>query len=244
MNIHSNSQMFLDIETYPLKEGNFIDEYIKNSIDKRLKDPQKIEENKAKIISKFALSPITSMISMVGIKNADNIEIAINKEVIDYNKNIAFIDLLANEGISVVLFDNEKLLLEYIIDLINQAVMNSSIIVTFNGKKFDFPFILYRALINKTTNVIYSYKEYIKPYAFEPHFDLRQLLDEGSLNEISHIINNTDFNDANGADLIEMIDKNQYYDAVKKLVNDLEKTEKLFDSLKNWVSFKTYILEY
>lgn len=244
MNIQSNSQMFLDIETYPIKEGSFIDEYVKNSIDKRLKDPQKIEENKAKIINKFALSPITGMISMIGIKNANNIEIILNKDIIKYDEKDIFIELLAKEEISVILFENEKLLLEYVIDLINQAVMNASIIITFNGKKFDFPFILYRALINKTTNVIYNYKEYVKPYAFEPHFDLRQLLDEGSLNEISHIINNTDYSDANGADLIEMIDNNKYYDASKKLVNDLNKTEKLFDSLKNWVSFKTYIPEY
>lgn len=135
------SEIFIDIETIKSNESQEVLDIISSGIDlaaSNVKDKQlSIEKALEKIYSSLSLSPVTARIACIGYK-------------VDYDEP------------ECICYDSERdILLEFqkVLDQvftyepteydIKRFYKNK--IITFNGKKFDLPFIQYRSIVNNVS---------------------------------------------------------------------------------------------
>src|SRR5690606_35737261 len=97
-----------------------------------------ISKEKVKLFEKMALSPLTGRILTVGllsdspIPNADTVQI--------YDKQLHCI-VAGLDG------KDEKQIVEWTLDMLNDLYQDGHSLITYNGKKFDIPYIIQRAII-------------------------------------------------------------------------------------------------
>jgi len=183
----------LDIETIGV-DDIFSSRYIDRHVDKRLKDTKKIEENKVELKDKLALSPLTGRVILVGIA-VDGAEVFFN--------NASEVELLYKT-----------------IDFIHVAYNKGSRMITFNGKSFDIPFIVQRAIIHKIPFPIEVFSKLMYPYNHEYHIDIRSFFPKGTLNEIAYLLGDGGSIDDSSGNVIQ-----EYYE-VGKLKEIEEKCRK------------------
>lgn len=225
--------LVIDVETVrPKQIDERIEQLVNNKIDKRLKDKDKIEENKKKHLSSLALDPYVGCILMIGMKRQSQNIIMVNKEMINNEIDQNFIS-----GDTVIMYyDNEKHLLEEFNSMLNNYIANGGVIITFNGKEFDLPFVMIRSIINDTENIISSYFDLVHKYSHNMHVDLYNIFDK-SLKDIA-IAFNIEFSDISGKDIAELYENNRYEDIVNKNVEDLYQTEYIFNKSYKWFAHK------
>ena len=142
--------MIFDIETKLQKDNKIIDTLLNNvSAKKNLTDPDKIEKDitakRENIMNKAQLNPLLSEIAVVSVFSNDKIH--------SYSSN----SLTEKQMLTGLMRDIEN---DYYTD-----------IYTYNGKRFDIPYIIVRALHNDMSNNI----SYLKELKYK-HIDLYDLI--------------------------------------------------------------------
>jgi len=205
------AEVILDIETYQ-EIHPAIFEKMQADIRPRgnLKDPKKIEADieakKAALFDKAALSPLTGRIVAIGL--------ACQKEDgWDYTVKLA---KSAEEEAPML-----ESLNEYFGDFLCHQL------VTFNGRKFDLPFILARAMVHDIT-LTYRF-----PVGYDKnHADLRDILIEGSLDYWATLILGEAKN-GSAADVAGLVEENKWDELSTYCENDVALTVKIWERMKN-----------
>lgn len=222
----------IDIETVaPSENDEKVNALISNKLDKRLKDKEKIEENKKKVYNSLALDPYLGQILMIGIKS-DNNYVLINQSLVDRELDLNFIE----DRTVIQYYPDEKALLEEFNSSINEYIANGGVLITFNGKEFDLPYIFIRSVINNTEYIIPSYLDLIHRYSHNMHFDLYNILDK-SLSDIA-IAFNLNFDNISGNAIGDLYSAKKYEEIVSKNVKDLNYTKEIFDRMFKWIGHK------
>lgn len=183
--------LIIDIET---KSGNNVEESLTPFI-KTLKVSAKVKgnplaearerkENQQEVFEKALLSPVCSQILCIGV---NEIEIPQGGERIDI---LGDVGQKATRKWHFIIHPNEENMLRELHSLIR----NNSEYVTFNGRGFDFPFLMFRAAINRVPLALPIY-----PYnGKDRHFDLMV-----HLNSVSNL---------------HMLDRSMQYISLKKWI--------------------------
>ena len=155
----TNTFFSIDIETVPndavLRNGQ---DYLP-SIDKRLKDPKKIEaaeeELEERTVKFRSCDPAFGRIACIGVIKCHE-------------------DLVTGEiGITdrnAIIHKDEKVILESFWNLIRGTQFRT---LTYNGLNFDLPYIFLRSMIN---GVKTPERAELRKYSYFPHFDLMEAL--------------------------------------------------------------------
>lgn len=143
--------LVLDIETV----GQSVDDiperaldYLFASIAKDEPDPEELERRREDLISRFSLDPATGRIIVIGLYD------------IGRNAERTFVD------------NDEKALLSEFWDWLRGNVPET--LVTFNGKRFDVPYIHIRSAVHGLDPGVRLPNE---PGTFDRHFDVREALE-------------------------------------------------------------------
>ena len=132
----------IDIETIPQDINDFSEKQLKYL----LKDCKTDEEQNAKQ-TEFGLSALTGKICCIGVNITKN----------EHNsQSIAFLLGRHENNTSSNVYsyaENEKTLLNNFWSYISEEISKSKniLFITFNGRSFDFPFIMMRSAINEIT---------------------------------------------------------------------------------------------
>ncbi len=207
----SSSVAVLDIET--LSDIN--PEQLKSMVakiqpPKGWKDPVKIKAKRDKDISdmieKAALNPRTGRIAIVGVALRD---VKVESGGWDYR---IFVDRVADEGQLLKALDDH---------MFNNAVLN---LVTFNGRKFDLPYLSMRAMAHKL-RLLYRW-----PVGYHNrHTDMFDAFGkEGSLDSwIMGILGKS--KDISGAAVARLLEAGEFDEAADHCLDDIQNTAELYD---------------
>lgn len=228
--------MIFDIETVsPYDTDSFlpehIEEYLNDMVDKRLKDKDKIKENKSKVLSNLALDPYVGKIFIIGTY-VDIFKIYINRELLKSEIDTNFL----KENVAINYYDNEAQLIETFIDDVNNIIANNGILISFNGKEFDLPYLFIRAIVNNIYHPIMNYLDLINRYNYSYHIDLYNLFDT-KLKRLSLIFNIPSDN-LSGDSIGEFYNKQDYISIINKNTDDLNAIKVLYDKSISWFQYK------
>jgi DNA polymerase elongation subunit (family B) len=174
---------------------------------KNYKDPDKIatyiEREKANVLDKAALSPLTGRIIAVGlgIRRGSTWEQAV------------FVDKLGDEGA----------LLHAVDSVLDELVCGH--LVTFNGKRFDLPFLAARAMRHKMK---LAYRWPLGKY-HPRHIDLCDLLGSGSLDDWATAILDKP-KALLGSAIAELVKAEKWEDIRAHCLEDITLTAELFEA--------------
>ncbi len=114
--------------------------------------------------------------------------------------------------------------------------LNSPDIVSFNGKKFDLPFILHRSLINKVQMPRkIRMSDYLNKYRDTPHFDVYNWFDGGSLVEWSYKLGYSDSLQRDGNKIGGWYEQQQMNLIIDKNKIDLAQTYAIYQRIAGWL---------
>ncbi len=145
------SALILDIETVSQSEEEIPEralEYLFKSLERDAPEPEDLERRREDMISRFGLDPTTGRVIVIGLLDVET------------RAETAFSD------------DSEKELLTKFWDWL--AANEYEPYVTFNGKRFDIPFLNVRSAIHglAPSKVIPA-----DPLTTRPHFDVREVFE-------------------------------------------------------------------
>ncbi len=204
----------LDVETY--QDRNMKDDYrdfFGGKIGK-LVDPIKIKAKIKANQEKFALSPTTGEVILIGLLDGNGKEIQIGLDG-----------------------STEKVILEDGWRAINNLLKAGYRMVSYNGKAFDLPFLFIRGLINGIASTpTIAINTLTHPYNNHQHYDCFNVLGEGSLEQWNYLFGyGENYENINGAMIGEMFEKKEFAEIRAKNIGDLRKTGRLYELLKGWV---------
>jgi DNA polymerase elongation subunit (family B) len=137
--METNRVLVIDIETIPEQPEESLRPFLESvkggrSTDNPITQARKRDENVTKAIEKAALSPVSGKLLCMGIHSIDNptTAIGVTEQIFIYNK----------EG-------DEEIMLRTFVELLKEFGSYRFSFVTFNGRNFDFPFLMFRAAVNK-----------------------------------------------------------------------------------------------
>ena len=215
--VDSNKYFCIDIETYADDMKDDFNEYQKTKKSKTLVQPKAIEKAIAEAESKFALSPITGQIILIGIMNNDG-------KIQQYGLDGA----------------TEKVTLEDGWRAINMLMDDGYRMISFNGKSFDIPYMFRRAIIKgimlKPTIAV---NELTHPYSNFYHYDVYNVLEwnkAGSLEVWNYLMGFGTTFESEGNAIAEWYEKKEYSTILSKNQADLRKTGRIYEILKRWVT--------
>ena len=207
----------VDIETY---QDNSLPKLVEKFIERktqRLKDPSKIIEYTEKYRGELALSPLTGKIICINAIVAEDIDLPF-----DVLKPISKFSQIIDINESTL---TEEQLLKNFNDFIK--TVGSPLYLTYNGKKFDFPYIMIRA---SKYNINISLP--IELYKTERHIDLlNNFFGQGSLKEWGYFYGITDIDGSDGSEIAEMFEKGDYQSIQNKCYNDCLVTLNIYKKL-------------
>lgn len=195
--------------------------------NKRLVDPKKIDEDIEKSIEKFPLNPLTGKIILIGLVSDTQ-----------FNSFSFQADGFYYKQIGILKGEQEKDSLIDFWNIISNAIAGGHRVVTFNGKKFDFPFIFARSLYYGLTkpNIMRGYDALISKYNNVAHVDLFNIL--GDENKQSEWANKFIPNEPLSSDghLIPKWYENGDYEAIlNKNFYDLRCVFYLYKKIESWI---------
>jgi len=207
----------IDIETYrdtEMKED--YEEYCRNKTvrSKKIVQPAAVKKNREEAESKFALSPFTGQVILVGLLD-------------DNGKVIQF----GLDG------STEKVILQDAWRAINTLMNEGYRMISFNGKKFDIPYLFKRALINGVYSTpTVAINELTHPYNNFHHYDVFNVLgDEGSLERWNYLFGfGTEFQ-GEGNEIGKWYEEKKLDVIRQKNIADIRKTGRVYELLKDWV---------
>jgi len=227
-----------DLESYKdVEDTNYIS-WKSNNIQApgNYKDPAKIAENiaqqKAELADKFALSPLTGKIILIGML-MDKLPPLYETDKTSYTTYSVGGTTMHYIGLS----DNdESVLLSKWWDIFSFHNLNSPTIVSFNGKKFDLPFILHRSIIKKAlVPRRIKMSDYLNKYRNDPHFDVYNWFDGGSLVEWSYRLGITDSLVRDGNKIGSWYEAGQMNVIADKNKIDLAQTFSIYQRVRDWL---------
>jgi len=197
-----------------------VEHILSRKSDKRLKDPQKIEENRDKIISELGLSPLTGKIIFIGVCISRTNEPSVSTHSFGLDGK-----------------SERETLIEFW-EFLNQVLSEDNWVkfVTYNGKEFDIPFILIRSTILNITNKVFKIST--TPYSVDSHIDLflNVFGKKSTLNEWAFRYNLILSPDRIGGDMVQGLLNLGDFETIKsKCLEDCEITLKLYEKVKNIV---------
>ena len=224
--------LILDIETYKdLSDLNYINWKLSGiKAPSNYKDPAAIQrfvdDQKIKVADDFGLSPLTGKIILIGLL-FDKLPTVSTVEYTKYSLNGQEVYYAGLQG-------DEKQLLEQFWQLFSWFDLNDSPLVTYNGKAFDFPFILHRTLITKASIPRrISTDQYLAKYKTTKHVDLFNWFNGGSLVEWSYRLGKTDSLQRDGYKIAEWYEQGQMNLIIDKNKIDLAQTASIYNSIKD-----------
>jgi hypothetical protein len=229
--------LVLDIETYKdVADTNYVNWKLSGvTAPGNYKDPASIEryvaEQKVKEVSKFALSPLTGKIILIGMLT-DKVPSLPEDQYTKYmvgekNTPVYYIGLADTD---------EKTLLSRFWQIFSWFNLNDSPLVSFNGKAFDLPFILHRTLITKALIPRkISIDQYLAKYKNSPHFDLFNWFGGSSLVEWSYRFGITDSLQRDGNKIGDWYEQGQMNLIIDKNKLDIAQTLSLYNAVKDWL---------
>lgn len=222
--------MVLDIETASdLSDENYTSWKSSALVDKRLVDPIKIEKAKNESTDKFALSPLSGkvILAMVLTDNPDALGDTVK---------------ILGKDCSITTFNDnsEPKLLCDLFDHIEAAFDNGQVLVTYNGRTFDLPFLMKRAVIQEVSRPTHlPYKELIAKYNSYNHIDLFQVLNDygqySSLSEWAYRIGASNDLTSDGAKVATWYKMGEMSKIVDHCKEDVIKTYLLLQAVKGWI---------
>lgn len=229
--------LVLDIETYKdLSDVNYTNWKLSNiSAPSNYKDPSVIEryvtEQKSKESDKFALSPLTGKIILIGLLT-DKVpplnENDFSKYLID-NKEVYYIGITGEERHILTTFWK----------LFAWFGINDSILVTYNGKEFDLPFIIKRTLIVNaeidSTMKRIDMNNYLMKYKNTPHLDLYNWLGSGSLVEWSYRLGLSDSLQRDGNKIGGWYEQGQMETIINKNKLDVAQSYSIYNKIEGLI---------
>lgn len=217
--------LFFDIETYADVNSVLLEKQMADiSAPSNYKDPVKIssyiEEQKKKVMSELALSPMTGKIITIGMMDDTGKLFQLSPEL-----------------------DEERMLTKFWTEFGEIFENNAKVkLVSFNGKKFDLPFLLIRTaklMIQKPESLdLFIPSDYLKKYDTQFHFDLYEnhfSAFKGGLKAWASFFLDADYE--SGAQVAEMYESGRYSEIVEYNYRDLLRTKGLYDSIKHWVGY-------
>lgn len=211
---HTNppTDLVIDIETYQdIPPAVLEAKTAKIQPPKNWKDPDKIaayiEDAKAKIVRQAALSPLTGRVVAVGLglRRAD--------EQWEFG---CFVDRTGGE-------DD---LLREVDDALSE--IEHGHLITFNGTRFDLPFLVARAMRHGLT---LRYRWPVVRYS-KRHIDLCQLLGDGSLSEWAALVLG-EGKTGSGADVAGLVEAERWDDLRNYCLEDVRITARLFEAYED-----------
>lgn len=141
----------LDIETVGQRVEDIPEralEYLYRSLARDRPEPEELEARKAELIERFGLDPTTGRVIVIGLVESES-------------------------GVEKTFHDSseKKLLSEFWRWL---AAERPSVVVTFNGKRFDVPFLNIRSAVHGLEPRVVIPMD---RYSTSPHFDVREVLE-------------------------------------------------------------------
>lgn len=222
------SRMVFDIETlaYPFASfGTEQQEYLTRAA--------KSEEERADIIQKLALTPLTAQVLAIGMLNPDT-----NQGKV-YYQGPGDIEASADGGLVMLVPCSEQ----EILDQFWKSVQHYRQIITFNGRGFDCPFIMLRSAllgVKPTRNLMGS------RYAVNEHCDLlEQLSFYGATRKFSLDFYCTSFGitspkaeGISGRDVARLYEERRFRDIAEYCMRDVKATAELFRRWSANLSFE------
>lgn len=214
--------LIIDIETYRNVDNLPFLKYKMGDIQPpaNYKDPEKIAQYKAeqtvKLYEKAALSPLTGKIILIGM----------------YSERASF---LTTMPISLELdpyFMNEQTMLAKFWDILDN---NADIIVSYNGKQFDMPFIYARSLLVGVKPTV-AWNDLCNKYNNRIHIDLFQMLGEGRLQEWAYLIGATNTLDSEGNMVGKWFEQGDYQSVIDHCHADLLNTFAVAEKVVPWMT--------
>ncbi len=231
--------LVLDIETYfyqdsdpayfAYKSGNITAPSTYKNPDKIL---SYIEGKKKAMAEKAALDPRLSNIILVGMLCNENLT-----DSFSYNENSKiyerFIGLPPAPNPDI----NEVRLLSETIITIHKALTRGHKLITYNGKKFDLPFIFKRLLIRQIPPpATISILNLMNKYNNESHVDLFSILEEGSLSEWAYLLGQSlELGGDTGNDIANYMEIHEYDKIITKNKSDVYRTLSIYEAIKGWL---------
>lgn len=205
----------LDIETVGAVSNEMRDYLIdKLKAPGNVKDPEKIKrsiaEKAAAIDEKAALSPLTGEVAIVGLAYSDSSHV----EVIS-----------AKDG------GEERLLVTLILRLGSLRADGPLTLVTYNGKRFDLPFLAARAAIR---GIFFPVGSRLPSAYSREHIDLYDVLGEGSLEQWA-IALGMPRKKIPGAEIPRLIQDGKWEEAEEHCLEDIKVTLALYNKVASVV---------
>lgn len=222
----------IDIETSKdVADQNYIAWKLSNiKAPSNYKDPTAIEKNigeqKLRAMEEFALSPLTGKIILIGMmfdKMPNNLA---EGEYITYSVSGKPVHVIHLEG-------EETVILGKFWNLFSWFQLNDTVLVTYNGKAFDLPFIMNRTLITKSLIPRkIPMQDYLSKYRHTPHLDLFNWFGSGSLVEWAYRLGISDSLVRDGFKIPKWYEEGRM-DLIKdKNLIDLAQTTAIYQSVK------------
>lgn len=215
-----------DIETAKDNlESNQLAWFASKRVDKRLKDPVKIDQSMAEVVSKFGLSPLTGKIILIGI-------IADNKLADGFEPlGDMFLCQLGLNGTTEL--EN----LSAFWHIISTGLSQGHRLASYNGKQFDMPFIFARSIINKIPRpaTMRSIDDFTSKYKSALHVDLYNALGEGSQSEWANKLGISPDLASDGKNIGEWYEKGNFEEIKSKNKLDLIELSSMFRLIEGWI---------
>lgn len=237
--------LIMDIETAPdLTDSVYVRTKSAKLGDKRKKGENLQSDIQEKVLNEFPLHPLTGIITAVGFLTDGEIQSNIfsdNFEVLNIEPNQVYTNLITLEEY------DENTLLTKTWDIISEFIDAGMPIVTYNGKEFDFPFLIRRSMmlgVPRPLNI--NVDELTSKFSSQQHIDLFQILHTYReiqkfkmipLNEWAYrmkVIDDLNSGDT-GADCISYYFANNFEALRNHLLSDLVKTYLIINKIRGWL---------
>lgn len=213
-----------DIETESAEMNSTVENYFMESKkDSRLKDPEKIEANKEKIRETFGLSPQTGKIILFG---------AIS------NKLIPNVPYREEDDKYYYAFTGEEWhILDSIWNLFYEAYKKNALLVSYNGKSFDIPFIFIRTLVHGlNSKTSYSFRQLTNLYSTDQHFDLyHNFFKEGKLATWSYLFGLSKSIYPENVNIPKWLAEGDFQKVLEKNYDDIKQVAEMYEYIERIV---------
>src|SRR5690606_22367001 len=121
--------------------------------------------------------------------------------------------------------EEKKILLDSM-TFITEAIAGGARLVTFNGKTFDIPYMVKRAILLKVIpeniNLLADVSRLTRRFYNDIHYDVCEILNGGSANEWGYLLGLVKSPERKGDQIAELYKKKKHNEIVAKNTEDLE----------------------
>lgn len=196
-----------DIETFEFKEKELLIAKIIEKAGEGYVKPDTVKKYQEEALSKLALSPMTGQVITTGFYDGN--------EFIHFHS------------------EDEKTILEKTFEKMERYLLDGYRIITKGGKRFDFPFLLFRAGYHQIKlDFPYSWNDLTSKYKTFYHLDLENLFDKFKLGIGGYAMGVVDFIEKEGNQIHDMYVNKDMESIIQKNSSDLATIYLIYERLK------------